>query len=215
MSQTSDGFQSTVQVVDKSVIKSSTTESILGELFFFSRTPDDIADLFPTVSSLDHVLATQSFSVTMSRVDGITFSHLLVSRALTPGRFDRCLAALKRIHDSNGVCSNPRTAAASLEERFKAKGETEKRPANIYANYHDKLVERYQKFKSYYEDISDDHAEIAARLTKFLNDYEACKRARPAKVIHGDPVFSNILLTPKNTVVYIDVRGRQGDVLTM
>ena len=30
----------------------------------------------------------------------------------------------------------------------------------------------------------------------------------------GDPVFSNILLTPENKVVLIDVRGRQGDLFT-
>lgn len=33
--------------------------------------------------------------------------------------------------------------------------------------------------------------------------------------VAGDPVFSNALFTKDNTVVFIDVRGRQGDVLSL
>lgn len=44
---------STVQVVDNAVVKSSTSEAILGEIFFFSSVPDDISNLFPTVNALN------------------------------------------------------------------------------------------------------------------------------------------------------------------
>ena len=34
------------------------------------------------------------------------------------------------------------------------------------------------------------------------------------RYIHGDPVFSNVLLTDESTVKLIDMRGALGDVLT-
>lgn len=230
----SDTGRSTVQVVDNVVIKSSMSDAILGEIYFFSRIPDDIEDLFPGVLSLDHVIATQSFAITMQRVQGITFSHLLVSRALTRGRFATFLDALNRIHKSSGKCTREVELSPSLQTRLSAFAVTADRKANVYSNYADKVRERYEKYRMIYEDIAEDHQTIADRLLSFLADFESAQKASRSMVIHGvlilaspraqqlivdehrlgDPVFSNIILTPQNKVFMIDMRGRQGDIFT-
>lgn len=47
-----------------------------------------------------------------------------------------------------------------------------------------------------------------------LREYERAGRGARVAFIHGDPVFSNILLTAANDVYFIDMRGRLGDTLT-
>jgi len=41
-------------------------------------------------------------SMTLQRIHGVTFSHLVTSRCLTPGRLRLFLAALRRVHASSG-----------------------------------------------------------------------------------------------------------------
>lgn len=170
----------------------------------------------------------------MQRVHGVTFAHLLVGRALTVGRLERFLAALSRIHSSNGIVEDHISVPPSLASRLNALGESPNRDVDIYANYAAKVSERYKAFLPVYQDLGDDHEAISSRLLAFLQDFEADDRAQAAHVIHGqcqfdlsrkrrtdrtrlagDPVFSNALFTKDNTVVFIDVRGRQGDVLTL
>ncbi|GAA6033718.1 hypothetical protein JCM8097_004396 [Rhodosporidiobolus ruineniae] len=205
----------TVQVIENAVVKSSTSEALLGEIYFFSRTPEDVRDLFPTIQGLNFIPSTQSFSMTMQRIHGVTFSHLLVGRALTVGRFETLLAGLKRIHGSNGIVDEQIPTPPSLASRINALGESADRPVKIYANYAAKVEERYEQFRQVYSDIADDHAAVAGRLLAFLQDFETDDRAQMSHVIHGDPVFSNALFSNENSVHFIDVRGRQGDTLTL
>lgn len=44
---------STVQIRGTAVVKSSTSDVILGEIFFLSRVPEDLQGLFPSVSEMD------------------------------------------------------------------------------------------------------------------------------------------------------------------
>ena len=46
-------------------------------------------------------------------------------------------------------------------------------------------------------------------------EYAAGGRVVLARVIHGDPVFSNAILSTLGTVVWIDMRGRVGSTLTL
>jgi hypothetical protein len=84
---------------------------------------------------------------------------------------------------------------------------------NVYSNYATKVHERYQKHAATYAQFAD-AAEICSFLVNHLTEYEVQNRGVLAKYIHGDPVFSNILLTSSNDTFFIDMRGRIGDVLT-
>lgn len=199
---------STVQVIENAVVKSSTSEAILGEIYFFSRIPTDIKEVFPVINTFNlwvdsllfarplrgvtpldllSVPSTQSFSLTMQRVQGVTFSHLLVGRALTVGRLEKFLAALSRIHSSDGVVDNHVSVPPSLAARLNALGESPDRKVDIYANYAAKMLERYRAFLPVYQELGDDHEAIASRLLAFLQDFEADDRAQASHVIHGEP----------------------------
>lgn len=167
----------------------------------------------------------------MQRVHGVTFSHLLVGRALTTGRFEKFLAGLARIHASDGKASSTCALPASLQSRVSVLEAAPDQHIDVYANYHEKVNQRYTTYEAIYASLGDDHAVLARRLLDFLADFQLDQRGIPVHAIHGqlyswfvtcvltcdspgDPVFSNAIFASDNTVVFIDVRGRQGDVLT-
>ena len=53
------------------------------------------------------------------------------------------------------------------------------------------------------------------RIERELSDYEQSGRYRASSVIHGDPVFSNVLLTKDGRIFLLDMRGELGSVLTL
>lgn len=59
-----------------------------------------------------------------------------------------------------------------------------------------------------------DHREVQ-RLLTYLKAYESQQRAFHCDVIHGDPVFSNVLLEKDNTVRFLDMRGALGSRLVL
>ena len=52
------------------------------------------------------------------------------------------------------------------------------------------------------------------RILDFLRSYERGRRGVLTKVLHGDPVFSNILLNNENQIYFLDMRGCLGKLLT-
>ena len=54
-----------------------------------------------------------------------------------------------------------------------------------------------------------------SRIERELRDYEQSARYRPSSVIHGDPVFSNVLLTKDGRIFLLDMRGELGSLLTL
>ena len=54
-----------------------------------------------------------------------------------------------------------------------------------------------------------------ARIERDLLDYEASARYQHSNVVHGDPVFSNVLLTDDGRIYLLDMRGEVGNVLTL
>ena len=45
--------------------------------------------------------------------------------------------------------------------------------------------------------------------------FENEERWQASNVIHGDPVFSNVLLTDDGRIFLLDMRGEQGNILTL
>lgn len=121
----------------------------------------------------------------MQRIQGVTFSHLLVGRALTAGRFSKFLDGLRVIHSSNGIATRHVELPPSLEARISSLRPTDALPANVYANYREKLSERYYQYPMIYEALGDDHLTLATRLIDFLGDFELDGRASYSEVIHG------------------------------
>lgn len=267
-----------VQISGDLVIKTAATSVLRGEMFFYSRMPADIADLFPRLLSssddkdkegrphstsrngtppvlsappnvqiaeaaaaaagerhgdgADAVPAARSggalpakpsplvrvsaeasglvvppsprssgnvSSMTLQRVSGVTFSHLVTSRCLTPGRLRLLLSALRRLHSSEG---DPASLLPEAE-------------VDLGANYLPKLRKRYSTHESLYKSLCPTAPQMHAKICSELELYMATRRFRHARVIHGDPVFSNVLLTDAPSVFLLDMRGEVGSTLTL
>ena len=200
-----------VQVVGERFIKSSRSDAILGEMFFYSRMPDQLTHLFPHVQSIGYEQETKTYSVTMDRIKGVTYSHLLVGRSLTPGRFRAFLNALHEMHSSPSTSATTMPVPDSLQSLFA----TSSSPS-IYANYAQKLKSRFETYREDYTSLSPSTIALYNHLLARLQSYQQSDRAFPAAVIHGDPVFSNAILSDGNERVrFFDVRAMQGANFTL
>jgi capsule biosynthesis phosphatase len=206
-----------VQSVGDKVIKTSAAASIDGEAFFHAHIPDDVSNLFPKLYALDYNEETRQTSISMHKVQGVTFSHLLVGAGLTPGRFNLLLQNLHRLHSSSGFSSRLSSFEGTLPfkhtgSKLDSKGDL---PIDIYSNYQEKAVSRVRSYSSVYDTLGFDYESALQVLVKYFTEYQQEGRGIPSKVIHGDPVFSNVLITKDSHIQFIDMRGRVGNTLTL
>jgi capsule biosynthesis phosphatase len=121
-------------------------------------------------------------------IEGSSLSDSLIYGNFGVGEFNTLMKALEQLHD---ICPSEKS--------------------NIYENYAKKLKERYETF---------DYSRFAGadtlflELMKGLEDYERADRGS-LTLVHGDPVFGNALINSRGAIKFIDMRGRQGDTLTI
>jgi capsule biosynthesis phosphatase len=183
----------TINFSDDSVMKSAKKEILEGEIYFYRNIPKDIKHLFPTLRGSD-TGSELNWSLSIDKILGVTYSHLITAHCVTKQRLLNLLNSLNTIHNSSGNGENVKV--------------------DIYSNYAEKLKSRYSSYPSTYANLPD-HARCYKQLLAFLEDYEKGKRGILKNVIHGDPVFSNVLLTSKNLVYFIDMRGALGNTMTL
>lgn len=121
-------------------------------------------------------------------VQGLNFSVLYVNEILNEDALGVLLDALGRLHSVTEV------------------GPVRKG----YANFSPKLISRLSKYDHERMGVS---GEVASRLVTDLD--EIASEGFQRVMIHGDPVFSNILLEREGGVRMVDMRGSEGDELTV
>ena len=168
-----------------------------GEQYFYSHVPEDIKGFFPKLVSVSEADGMQT--ITMERVPGIVFSYLLVNRCVTESRLALLLNTLRTIHTSAGQAGG----GEALD------------PEDMYANYYNKVWTRYQTHMELYSSLPQGDDTTVGHILHHMSEYEAEGRGKPCKVIHGDPVFSNVLLQKENDIKLIDMRGCLGQRLTL
>lgn len=89
----------------------------------------------------------------------------------------------------------------------------------VYENLRSKLLARYDKHRFLYHSFSVselgfDVQDIIQPLSDALKQYEDADRAQRAAYIHGDPVFSNVLMGKGGGIKLLDMRGALGSRLT-
>jgi capsule biosynthesis phosphatase len=168
--------------------KSSENASILGEMYYYENIPKSVSDLFPRYFGSDG-----SRAYLVEKLDGMSVSHLFVKEALTVSDLGLLLRDIRRIHESQDM----ELADSSLD---------------IYANYRDKVVSRYTE--SVYGPLGDSASTLYSDLLARLGDYHDRDRGVWG-VIHGDPVFTNILRCANARYKFIDMRGQLGETLTI
>jgi hypothetical protein len=207
----------TIQIIGDKVLKSSKNPNILGELFFYAHLPAALLPVFPTVFAVDYLEETQTYTIEMENRKGLTFSHLLVGRSITTGRLKTLLNGLHHIHTTPSTSAPRLPISASLAEKFSEHSlERVDGRVNIYANYGTKLRARYHSHIARYDTLGPDAKECFNRLNEFLDTYEAEDKGVHTEIIHGDPVFSNVILSKdERTASFIDVRCQLDNTLTM
>ena len=135
------------------------------------------------------VLSIDENKITLENINGVSYSYLYTNKSLTEDDITELTSALFGIS----------TSKQSL-------------PIDIYSNYSKKLTSRYNdNLKLYNKYPSSEH--IFKTINDKLIEYENNKQGYLG-VIHGDPVFTNILKT-ETGIKFIDMRGKIGDELTI
>lgn len=135
------------------------------------------------------VLDIDGNKITLENINGVSYSYLYTNKSLTEDDITELTSALFGIS----------TSKQSL-------------PIDIYSNYSKKLTSRYNdNLKLYNKYPSSEY--IFKTINDKLIEYENNKQGYLG-VIHGDPVFTNILKT-ETGIKFIDMRGKVGDELTI
>ena len=127
--------------------------------------------------------------IKMEKIQSVSFSYLYINKSLTFDRLDYLFDQIKKLHNQK----------------------TEDNKVNIYSNYSNKLTKRYL---SYDYNQHGDYKLLYENLITKLKEYENNKMGKLG-VIHGDTVFTNILIDVKSNIKLIDMRGMLGDDLTI
>jgi hypothetical protein len=164
-----------------------TSNNLEGEIFYYRNIPEQIKELFPVLDKFD--LDNKWYQI--EKINGIPISKIYLSNELTASTLKKIMNNVRKIQSCK--CQNVND------------------DVNIYANYSDKLKKRfesydYRKFKN-----SD---KMFESLICQLDKYEREKKGK-ITVIHGDPVFTNILIDQYSQIRFIDMNGKLGSVLTI
>lgn len=122
------------------------------------------------------------------RIHGVTYSQLYVNNCFMFSYMDKLLDYFSAIHAIKPVSDQP----------------------DIYANWYQKTMNRLAQYKL---DVKNWDA-VTLQVLDFLHGYEQESRGQ-AGMIHGDPVFTNIILDNDNHIKLIDMRGKLGDVFSI
>lgn len=161
--------------------------NILGEIYYYQNIPSQVKDLFPIMISFD------DNSYTMEKIIGIPISKLYLDEELSVEQLSHVLNSLNRLHSINNINDN-------INDNI-----------NIYENYVNKIKQRYESY-DYSKFINSD--KLYNELIDYFTNYESTKSGKKG-IIHGDPVFTNIIINNHEKIKFIDMRGKIGETLSI
>mmetsp|Transcript_22652 Transcript_22652/g.67035 ORF Transcript_22652/g.67035 Transcript_22652/m.67035 type:complete len:663 (-) Transcript_22652:528-2516(-) len=223
----SRSFNTVAPLDDMHVAKTGPLGVMRGELHWYRNIPPELVDLFPRPVELNQG-GSLSATIVMTKVNGVPFTHLLINLCLTPRRLTALMEALHRLHrtERREVVPAKNESSGSLSSGFASEDKSSQDDDDesddrnlIYSNLRTKLLSRYNKHRSLYSSFSVselgfDPVTLLDPLDRSLSSYEEGNRGVRASYIHGDPVFSNVLLTREGGVKLLDMRGALGNKLT-
>lgn len=163
------------------------SEDLSGEIYYYNNIPRELKDLFPLM--IDYTDDMKSYMV--EKINGITVTSLYLSELLTESQLKHIMNSINRIHSHDSTDMNSEV--------------------NIYSNYVIKLEKRY---KEYDYSLFKNSETTFKMLVDGLKKYEDSNSGKKV-LIHGDPVFTNIMVNSHGKIKFIDMRGKLGDKLTL
>ena len=168
-----------------------------GEIYFYQNIPSKYRNYFPRLINFDKL---NNKWYTMEKIDGVVFSNMYINKELHLNHLDKLLKQLNALHHHPIQISNNYQS----EEYKKIKN-------LMYSNYLEKMEKRYVEYDySIYPNSSELYQYLKNELTNYQN-----KNKGILGIIHGDPVFTNIMLDKYNSIKMIDIRGKLGDELSI
>ena len=172
------------------------TGEMSGENYYYTFIPNSLKDLFPV-----YIDGNDTY-ITIEKIKGVTVTELYLSELLTKETLVHILNSIRRIHSQTNDYQNNDYQNNDHYDNFNE---------NIYLNYSQKLRERYNSYN--YSSYTNSEI-IYQNILKQLEIYEK-NQLGIKSIIHGDPVFTNILINKHSKIKFIDMRGRLGDNLTI
>jgi capsule biosynthesis phosphatase len=157
------------------------SNNLSSEIFYYNHIPQSIKHFFPLFIRCD---PSNNKWYQVEKIKGITANEMFLSQILNTNHLKAILHSIHTIHFTpiKDISSN----------------------VDIYANYSKKLSRRYNKFDySKFPNHNDVFNNILTQLKLYENNNYGFKT-----IIHGDPVFTNILIDCNNSIKFIDMRGR-------
>jgi dTDP-glucose pyrophosphorylase len=177
------------------IIKKSNNSKLKGEIYWYLNIPESILKLFPCMYRYD--INEQEYEI--EKINGITLSYLYVKESLNEEILINLLDTFEEIHHTKV----PQKELIKFENNNNY----------IYKNYSTKLLKRYENNKNYYSKFENSEYIFNDILTE-LQKYEDNNEGKMS-IIHGDPVFTNIILDEYNCFKLIDMRGILGEIITI
>ena len=162
------------------------SEDLSGEIYYYKNIPNTIKDMFPIL--IDYDIHNKWYKI--EKIYGLTASSHYTSELLNNNIYYNILNSIKRIQ----LCNIDGY-----------------QPVDIYGNYSLKLDKRYN---SYDYSMFPRHKQIYNEINDYLKKYENNNEGR-ISVIHGDPVFTNLLINQFEKIKFIDMRGTINNNLTI
>ena len=182
-------YNNKIEPRDFHTINSSSFDTIIkkGDLKGENYYYDNIPQSLKDIFPLK--ISGNSKNIVIEKIHGFTVTELYLSEMLTKDTFTHILNTINRIQNCDIINDD----------------------INIYENYASKLINRYKNFD--YSKFENSKPIYELLLVK-LQYYEKNNLGKK-KVIHGDPVFTNIIINIYGKIKFIDMRGKVGDKLTI
>lgn len=160
--------------------KSTNIKKLQAEVFWYENIPGSVKHYTPRVLSAD----SKTGCYLMEKINGITLSELLVSKSLSETIFQKLLECMADLHSKKPEVVD----------------------FDMYSVYSSKIQNRYEKY-----DFSTfpESGKIYKKLIERLDEYKKADLGVPG-CIHGDPVFSNVLVDKDSLIKLVDPRGQTG-----
>jgi len=177
---------------DQNMTKCGTIDSIQGEVFFYNTIKNkSISSYFPKFYSYE-IVADDTFKIKLEYIHGFTLFELLKNGLFTDKYIQMIIESLDVIHHCPQIPVN-----ISKDD--------------VYDNYIKKLVIRTQYPHNY---PFDNTQKIVEKITAGIKSYIYSDKMEPVSVVHGDSWFSNTILTVRNRIIFLDMKGNINGTFT-
>lgn len=164
--------------VGKTFIKKSNDTKLKGEAYYYSWVQENAVE--DVKKLFPKLISSNENMIELEFCEGINFSTLYVNEILSEDDLNKLLSSIKKIH--------------SFEESDSIHTQ--------YYNFSEKFTERMSQYDYKSLKITDVEVDFLNGKLKSLVE-DGFKKV----MIHGDPVFGNIILDNNNNIKFVDVRG--------